>query len=108
MSGSTIRNAILAAVILTVGVGRVAAAPPVSGGDGGKAFTACMRSQGLPGFPDVTVSTDGLINLDIKGDRVDTLSHEYGAAVKACESLLPADARLRGAPAAPSALSLPS
>ncbi|GAA4233361.1 hypothetical protein FHR32_000616 [Streptosporangium album] len=67
-----------------------------------------MRSHGLPDFPEVTVSSDGLINLDIKGDRVDAFSREYGAAVKACESMLPVGAGLPGAPVAPSAPSLPS
>ena len=66
-----------------------------------KAFTDCMRSRGLPDFPEVAVSSDGLINLEIKGERVDVLSAKYGAAVKACESLLPTGAQLPGAPASP-------
>ncbi|MEO3857343.1 hypothetical protein [Acrocarpospora sp. B8E8] len=108
MSGSTIRNAILAAAVLAAVVGGNAATPPAPTVEDGKAFTTCMRSQGLPDFPEVAVSSDGLINLNIKGDRVDVLSARYGAAVKACEPLLPVGAELPGAPAAPSAPSLPS
>jgi hypothetical protein len=62
-----------------------------------------MRSHGLPDFPEVTVSSDGLVNLDIRGERVDVRSERYGAAVKACQSLLPTGTRLPGAPAAPAA-----
>ncbi|MFJ2034137.1 hypothetical protein [Streptosporangium sp. NPDC087985] len=109
MYGSTIRNAVLAvavaAAVTAAGVGGTAAPPTVSAGDG-KAFTECIRSHGLPDFPEVTVSGDGLINFDIKGDRVDALSTKYGAAVRACESLLPVRAGLPGAPAGPSAPSL--
>ena len=45
--------------------------------------------------------------LQINGDRVDALSEKYGAAVKACETLLPAGTRLPHAPAAPAAPPLP-
>jgi hypothetical protein len=107
MSSSTTRNVILAVAVLAAGVGGIAA-PAAPAVEDGKAFTACMRSHGLPGFPEVAVSTDGLINLDIKGDRVDALSEKYGAAVKACEPLLPVGTGLPGAPGAPLAPSLPS
>ncbi|WP_433421005.1 hypothetical protein ACQP1V_09450 [Microtetraspora malaysiensis] len=104
MTGSKIRNAILAIVVLGVGVGALSsAAPSAASGDGGKAFTSCMRAHGLPDFPDVAVSADGLINLDIKGERVDALSAKYGAAVSACEPLLPSGAVLPSRPHAPSA-----
>ncbi|NRQ32915.1 hypothetical protein HII36_13840 [Nonomuraea sp. NN258] len=114
MKGSTIKGTILAAVIAAVGSG-VMAAPSAMGAttqtaadDGGKAFTACVRSHGLPGFPDVTVSKDGIVNLDVRGERVDVFSAEYGEAVKACESLLPDGAGLPGKPEAPAAPPLPS
>jgi hypothetical protein len=107
MFGSTIRRVVLAAAVV-LAAGAVWTVSPDTGPAGdGREFTACMRSQGLPGFPEVAVSSDGLVNFDIKGERVDVLSQRYGAAVKACESLLPAGVRLPGAPAAPAAPSAP-
>ncbi|WP_067172972.1 hypothetical protein [Microtetraspora niveoalba] len=104
MTGSKTRNVILAVVVLGVGIGVLrAAAPSAASGDGGKAFSSCMRAHDLPDFPDVAVSEDGLINLDIRGERVDALSAKYGAAVRACESLLPSGAALPSGPHAPSA-----
>ncbi|MGW5686220.1 hypothetical protein [Nonomuraea sp. NPDC003754] len=112
MAGSTIRRVVLTVAVLTAafaaGVGWVTTASSAAPADDGRAFTACMRAQGLPGFPEVALSSDGLINFDIRGERVDVLSDKYGAAVRACGSLLPAGSRLPGAPAAPSAPSLPS
>lgn len=119
MRGSTIRRAVLAAAIVAVGVGAVAgtsafASPSGASDDGGKAFTQCLRSHGLPDFPGVAVSEDGLINLTIKGERVDVLSEKYGKAVAACQSLLPSGATLPdgamllGKPGAPAAPQLPS
>ncbi|MFD2349844.1 hypothetical protein ACFSTC_11455 [Nonomuraea ferruginea] len=67
-----------------------------------------MRAHGLPGFPEVALSSAGLVNLDIKGERVDVLSGKYGAAVEACEPLLPVGSRLPGAPTAPTAPPFPS
>ncbi|MET9066151.1 hypothetical protein [Streptosporangium sandarakinum] len=89
--------------VLAAGKGGVAAASPGNPADGAGRFTACMRSHGLPGFPEVSFSSDGLVNLDIRGERVDAMSRRYGAAVKACEPLLPAGSRSPGAPAAPPA-----
>ncbi|MET9342965.1 hypothetical protein [Nonomuraea sp. NPDC003804] len=113
MAGSTIRRVVLTVAILTVaafaaGVGWVTTASSAAPADDGRAFTTCMRAQGLPGFPEVALSSDGLINFDIRGERVDVLSEKYGAAVRACGSLLPTGSRLPGAPAAPSAPSPPS
>ncbi|MBO3747548.1 hypothetical protein J5X84_15830 [Streptosporangiaceae bacterium NEAU-GS5] len=103
---STISKAALAVGILAAGV--VMTTQSDAPAPDAKAFTACMRSHNLPDFPEVSFSSEGLVNLDIEGERVDALSEKYGAAVKACESLLPADARLPAAPEAPSAPSLPS
>ncbi len=86
---------------------RTAAVSSTTGAETGAAFTACMRAHDLPGFPDVTFSSDGLVNLDIRGEKVDGSSRIYGAAVDACEPLLPAGSRLPGAPSAPSAPSAP-
>lgn len=71
-------------------------------------FVECMRAHGLPDFPDVSVSSDGLVNFDIRGERVDADSELYGAAVQACQSLLPDGARLPDAPAAPPAPEAPT
>ncbi|MBB6547556.1 hypothetical protein [Nonomuraea rubra] len=99
-----IRKMVLAGVVLAAGLSWIPSADAAPAGDGGKAFTACMRSHGLPGFPEVTFSSEGLINLRIEGERVDVLSEKYGAALRACESLLPAHSRLPVPPSAPSAV----
>lgn len=72
-----------------------------------KPFVACMRSHGLPDFPEVTIASDGLVNFDIDGNHVDADSEIYGAAIQACQSLLPANSRLPGAPVAPPAPAAP-
>jgi hypothetical protein len=111
-----IRKMVLAGVVLVAGLSGlpVAEAAPTEAArteaartEDGRAFTACMRSHGLPGFPEVTFSPEGLINLEIKGERVDVLSGTYGAALRACESLLPARSWLPALPQAPSAPPLP-
>lgn len=107
MSGSMIRKAILAVAVLATGAGGLAAAPSVVSGGDTTEFTDCMRAHGLPDFPEVAVSADGLVNLTINGERVDVLSKKYGAAVKACEPLLPDGVKLPGAPTAPAAPSPP-
>ncbi|MFF0312329.1 hypothetical protein ACFYSC_33255 [Streptosporangium sp. NPDC004379] len=107
MFGSTIGKVVLAAAVLAAGAGWAVVTSAEDPADGGGTFTACMRSHGSPGFPEVSFSSDGLVNLDIKGERVDAVSQKYGAAVKACEPLLPAGSRLPGAPAAPAAPSAP-
>ncbi|WP_327589957.1 hypothetical protein OHA25_25155 [Nonomuraea sp. NBC_00507] len=108
MFGSTIRRLVLAAAVLVaVTGGRAAASEEAPAGDVTE-FTACMRSHGLPDFPEVAFSSDGLVNLHIKGERVDVLSEKYGAAVQACQSVLPAGTRLPKAPAAPPAPAAPS
>ncbi|MEW9529858.1 hypothetical protein [Microbispora sp. NPDC049125] len=113
------KRTVLAAAVFGAAVAAVAAPVAVAAGKagdaggggncggGGRAFTCCMRAHGLPGFPDVTFSEDGLVNLDIRGERVDALSAKYGAAVKACQSLLPAGSRLPDAPTAPRAPAAP-
>ncbi|MBT2229322.1 hypothetical protein [Nonomuraea sp. NEAU-A123] len=103
MLGSTIRNVVLAAAVVAAGVvgGAGVMSAPDGPGEDAKAFTDCVRAKGLPDFPEVVVSSDGLINLEIKGERVDVLSAKYGAAVKACEPLLPTGTQLPVAPSAP-------
>lgn len=106
MSRAVAGPAIVLGAVAAVAV--IATTPTTVGGTrSGAAFTACMRAHGLPGFPDVTFSSDGLVNLDIRGEKVDGSSRVYGAAVDACAPLLPAGSRLPGAPSAPSAPSAP-
>ena len=54
------------------------------------AFSACMRSHGLPKFPDPTFS-DGKVTMAIKGtpgSGLDPQSPKFQAAQKACQSKL--------------------
>ncbi len=52
------------------------------------AFAGCMRSHGVPDFPDPTAS--GVVRL---GARVDPSSPAFQAAQKACDKLLPRGAK---------------
>ncbi|MFI7454479.1 hypothetical protein ACIBQX_43860 [Nonomuraea sp. NPDC049714] len=97
------RNLLLAAATAASLWALPAALAGIEAGDGGTKFTACMRAQGLPDFPDVAVSSDGLVNLTIGSERVEALSDKYGQAVRACRHLLPAGAVLPGGPLAPQA-----
>lgn len=56
-----------------------------TGADGAK-FAACMRSHGLPNFPDP--NGQGVIQLD-SGSGVDPGSPKFRAARQACDKLLP-------------------
>jgi hypothetical protein len=66
------------------------------------AFTTCMRANGEPGFPGVTISSDGQVILDGSGTDVDPLSAAYQKAVSTCRHLLPAGSTLPQEPSAPS------
>jgi len=70
-------------------------------------FGECLRAHGLRDFPDVTVSSEGLVNFEIDGERVDVRSEKYGAAVQQCQGLLPAGSWLATAPEAPGAPAAP-
>jgi hypothetical protein len=74
---------------------------------GADAFTACMRSHGVPGFPGVTIAADGHVRL--KGGSVKPVSAAYRAAARTCASSLPAGSELPAdpAPPAPAALRVP-
>lgn len=69
------------------------------------AFTACVRENGVPNFPGVTITADGQIQLNVSGSGVDVFSTEYQKAVAACQHLLPAGSKVPGdpSPATPSA-----
>jgi hypothetical protein len=60
------------------------AAARVSGPKSAVAYAACMRSHGVPGFPDP--GTNGRFSL---GSSIDPSSPQFQAAQKACQSLLP-------------------
>jgi hypothetical protein len=50
-------------------------------------YAACMRSHGVPGFPDPTVK-NGAVGFDITAaDGIDPSSPQYQAALQACSSL---------------------
>jgi hypothetical protein len=53
-------------------------------------FSACMRSHGLPKFPDPSFSADGGIQLRInRNSGLDPRSPQFKAAQKACQDLMP-------------------
>jgi hypothetical protein len=55
-------------------------------------FSACMRSHGLPDFPDPTVSSDGGLQLSLGDKRNSSLNPDspvFQSAQKACQSLTP-------------------
>ncbi|MFI9554285.1 hypothetical protein [Nonomuraea endophytica] len=100
--------AVTAAMIATTVAATRPAAVAAPTPDAGKAFTECMRSHGLPGFPEVVVSEDGLVNLTLKGENVDVMSKKYGTAVAACQHLLPTNTNLPKPPTAPTAPTPPA
>lgn len=80
--------------------------------DDGQAFVDCMRSNGLPDFPDVTISSDGTVNLDPSAAGIDPFDETYRAALAACETGLPEGTELPdepdlSAPAAPADIASP-
>jgi len=63
---------------------------PRSGG-GALAFSACMRSHGVPNFPDPTGGSNGGVQVNISsGSGINPNSPAYQAAQRSCQSLLPA------------------
>jgi hypothetical protein len=53
-------------------------------------FAACMRSHGLPKFPDPTFSADGGVSLRIqRNSGLDPRSPQFKAAEEACKDLMP-------------------
>ena len=61
-----------------------------SSSGGSLAFSACMRSHGVPNFPDPTsVSNGNSVELQ-QGSGIDPNSQQYQSAMHACQSLLPA------------------
>ncbi len=101
MLGTTLRRVILVTALIatTAGLTSVPAAAPPDDGD--VTFTACMRAHGHPGFPQVAVSADGLVNFDIRGESIHLGSPKYGPAFSSCERYLPRGGALPGGPPAP-------
>jgi hypothetical protein len=63
------------------------AAAAASGAGEALEYAACMRSHGVPDFPDPTVK-NGAVGFDITpGGGVDPSSPQYQAAIQACSSL---------------------
>jgi hypothetical protein len=51
-------------------------------------FARCMRSHGLPNFPDPTTAGGG-VSLNLRGSGIDKRSPLFQSAQKACQSQLP-------------------
>ena len=58
-----------------------------SSSDAGLAFSACMRSHGVPDFPDPT--SNGGNSIQVQPGSVDPNTPAYQAALHSCQSLLP-------------------
>jgi hypothetical protein len=50
------------------------------------AFAACMRSHGLPHYPDPTFGSGGMVSQSISRSEADPNSPVFQAAQKACQS----------------------
>ena len=61
-----------------------------SSSGGPLAFSACMRSHGMPNFPDPTSGSSGFQFQAGPGSGIDPNSPAYQAAYRSCQSLLPA------------------
>jgi hypothetical protein len=63
-----------------------------SSSSGSLAFSACMRSHGVPNFPDPVTGANGQAQVQITPGTsgIDPNSPAYQAANRACQSLLPA------------------
>jgi hypothetical protein len=56
-------------------------------------FSQCMRGHGLPGYPDPTLTSQGITE-NLKGAGIDVASTQFQAAVSACQHELPAGSNL--------------
>ncbi|MEU4392708.1 hypothetical protein [Kribbella sp. NPDC023855] len=65
-----------------------------------KAFTACMRQNGVPDFPGVTVTANGTLQL-VPGTNINPISKTYQAAARKCASTLPSGTTLPAEPSLP-------
>jgi hypothetical protein len=53
------------------------------------AYSACMRKNGVPSFPDPKTNAEGGLDLNAAGSDFDPSSPQYKKAEKACRELLP-------------------
>src|SRR5215813_12507567 len=51
-------------------------------------FSQCMRSHGVPKYPDPTFTSDGGIKMSMRGTDVNPNSPQFAAAKKACKGFL--------------------
>ena len=65
-------------------------------------FTACMRANGQPGFPGITITANGSIELNSGGTAIDPFSSAYRRAFDACAHYLPKNTHPTPDPAPPS------
>jgi len=66
-------------------------------------FSACMRSHGVPNFPDPKFSSGGSVRLQVKAGGsggINPSSPQFQAAAKACQSVSPLGKGLKGGPPA--------
>jgi hypothetical protein len=62
-------------------------------------FAQCMRSHGVPKYPDPQVASDGAMKQTINpNDGVDPSSPQFQAAQKACQKLVPGGPSAEGPP----------
>jgi hypothetical protein len=66
-------------------------------------FAQCMRSHGVPNFPDPTTRSDGRVEfvLSVSRDGFDPHSPQILAKARACQHVLPAGTGLPSATEAP-------
>jgi len=65
------------------------------------AFTDCMRANGVPDFPGVTIDQDGNVHLSLSGKSVDPISDTYRKAAQTCGHFLPSGSTLPAEPPTP-------
>jgi hypothetical protein len=71
--------------------------------EGALKFSQCMRTHGVPNFPDPKFGGGGQVSLQVKGgpDGIDPNSPQFRAARKTCQSDLPGPPGAKGAPVGP-------
>lgn len=96
------KRMLLALLLASIAAGCGSQSPSATGGpsaQSGKnndvsaayAFSRCMRSHGLPNFPDPKVSTSpGHASVGIAVNPSETSSPKFNSAQKACQGILPA------------------
>jgi hypothetical protein len=71
--------------------------------EGALKFSQCMRTHGVPNFPDPSFGGGGRVSLQVKGGPggIDPNSPQFGAARKTCQFDLPGPPGAKGAPVGP-------